>query len=237
MSTTSGEYNLYYSVAPSTSGCGSLDPGGVVSGQIAEGALISYTFTAQAGEAVAVRLVDTAGGSLVPAFSIYDPTGADVVSPAYGNDVASYFFQAPKSGTYTVVVYDDSTGYAATGPYNLYFTLAPGADAGGALTPGTVVTGQLVEGALDSYTFTAQIGDSVTIQVVNTTGGSLVPAFSIYDPSGADIVSPAYGPNGASYSFKAPKSGTYTVIVYDDSTGYASTGAYTIALTDTPAAS
>ena len=40
-------------------------------------------------------------------------------------DVASMFFAAPMSGTYTVVVYDVSSGDAATGPYNLFFTLAP----------------------------------------------------------------------------------------------------------------
>jgi hypothetical protein len=54
---------------------------------------------------------------------VYDPTGAVVVSQAYGGDVASYALTAQKGGTYTVVVYDVSSGSAATGAYDL--TLSP----------------------------------------------------------------------------------------------------------------
>jgi len=166
--TSAGAYNLYLMVAPGADACGSLTPGDVVSGQLAEGALDSYTFSAQAGQGVGIRVTDVDGTNLIPAFIVYDPVGAIVVNGAFGADVASDFIPARMSGTYTVVVYDESVGNASTGPYNLYFTLAPGANKGGALNPGDVVSGQLAEGALDSYTFSAAMGDGVALTVTAT---------------------------------------------------------------------
>ena len=234
--TAVGVYNLYVVVAPGTDACGTLVPGGVVSAQLAEGALDSYTFTAQAGQGFGIRVTDVDGGSLVPAFIVYDPTGTVVVNGANGGNVASFFLAAQKSGTYTVVVYDDSSGYASTGNYNLYFTLAPGANKGGALVPGAVVSAQLAEGALDSYTFTAQAGQGFGIRVTDVDGGSLVPAFIVYDPTGTVVVNGANGGNVASFFLAAQKSGTYTVVVYDDSSGYASTGNYNLYFTLAPGA-
>jgi hypothetical protein len=235
-STSAGAYNVYLMVAPGADACGSLSPGMVVPGQLAEGAIDSYTFAAQAGEGVGLRVTDVAGGTFTPAFIVYDPTGAVVVDGAYGANVASDFFAAQKTGTYTVVVYDDSSGYASTGPYNLYFTLAPGANAGGALSPGVVVSSQLAEGAIDSYTFAAQAGEGVGLRVTDVAGGTFTPAFIVYDPTGAVVVDRAYGANVASDFFAAQKTGTYTVVVYDDSSGYASTGPYNLYFTLAPGA-
>src|SRR5258706_11817236 len=68
---------------------GALTPGGMVASQIAKGALDSYTFAAQPGEGVILRVTDVAGGTLVPAFNVYDPTGAIVVNGGYGSAPAS----------------------------------------------------------------------------------------------------------------------------------------------------
>jgi hypothetical protein len=177
--------------------------------------LDSYTFDAQAGQRVGIRVTDLDGGSLVPAFVVYDTTGAVVVNGAAAQDVASSFIAAQKSGNYTVVVYDYSASSASTGPYNLYFTLAPGADKGGTLSPGDVVTGQLAEGALDSYTFDAAIGDPIALTVTDLSAGGLTPEFTVCDPTGAFVVDGARTATVASASFNAKSIGTYTVIVYD----------------------
>jgi len=42
--------------------------------------------------------------------------------------VAGSFFTAQKSGTYTVVVYDGSGGFASTGPYTVALTVTPPAN-------------------------------------------------------------------------------------------------------------
>lgn len=173
---------------------------------------------------------------MYPAFNIYDPTGTPIVNDAVGADVASYAIVTQKSGTYTLVVYDASAGDAATGAYNLYFTIAPGANKGGALTPGGEVSAQLAKGALDSYTFSAQIGEQVTIRVTDVASGALTPAFNIYDPTGTPIVNGAVGANVASYAITTQKTGTYTIVVYDASSGDAATGAYDLTVSPTSAA-
>jgi len=126
-----------------------------------------HTFTASQGEGVFLRLVDVEGGPLTPAFTIYGPSGAAVISASSAN-VASASFSAAVTGTYTVVVYDVSSGLSATGDYRLYFTRAPGASAGGALAPGGAAFGHLDEGAIDSYTFFAIAGDRVALQLTTS---------------------------------------------------------------------
>jgi len=181
---------------------------------------------------VFLRLVDAAGGTLVPAFAVYGPTGTAVTSASSGN-VASASFAASASGTCTVVVYDLSTGLTSTGDYRLYFTRAPGASAGGALAPGGAVTAHLEEGAIDSYTFTAGQGESVFLRVVDLDNAAMVPAFTIYGPAGGVVTNVVSG-SVASFSFAAAVAGTYTVVVYDWSSGFTATGDYELDFTRTP---
>ncbi len=231
-----GPYNLYFTRAPGADKGGALSPGGVVSGQIVEGAIDSYTFSAQAGEGVQLRVTDVSAGPLLPGFIIYDPTGA-AVGQAVGEDVAGFNLSAPASGTFTVVVFDGTNGATGTGLYKMYFTLAPGADTGGALSPGSAVSGQIDEGELDSYTFAAQVGDKVTTTVTDTSGSSpLVPTVTVYDPIGTAI-NEAQDANVASSTFTVQKSGTFTVIVGDGSNALASTGPYSLLLSVIPAGS
>ena len=229
---STGPYNLYFTLAPGADKGGALIPGDVISDRIDEGELDSYTFTAQAGEGVALRVTDITGGPLLPGFIVYDPTGA-AVDNAQGEDVAGIIFTTQVSGTFTLVVYDASDGMASTGPYNLYFTLAPGADKGGALSPGGVVSGQIAEGEIDSYTLDAQTGDKVAISVTDESGGPLVPTLIVYDPSGTTVIE-AQDPDIASATFTVATSGTFTVIVSDGSNGLASTGPYDLSFTLMP---
>jgi hypothetical protein len=229
-----GAYNLYWTVAPGADACGALTPGGDLANFLGEGALHSYTFEPQAGEGVILRVVGPGAGSMMPGLNVYDPAGASVVSDANGQDVTSTEFTTATTGTYTVVVYDVSSGYA-TGSYTVYFVLAPGADKDGSLTPGGEITGQLAEGALDSYTFTAQAGEGVFLRVVNASTGTLLPAVNVYDPSGAPVIVTS-GQEVASTEFTTAKTGTYTVVVYDASNGAASTGPYNLYFTLAPGA-
>ena len=234
--TLSAPFDLYYALAPGANeGC-ALDSGGMVTGTIDKGDLDSYTFTADAGESIVLRATDVAGGAFAPNIDVYDPSGKRAVNSGFGLDVATVTFQAPTSGTYTVVVADGSSGFAATGAYNLYFTRAPSANEGGALPSGGVVTGSIDEGDLDSYTFTANAGDSIKLRVADPAGGAFDPNFDIYDPSGARAVNTGFGLDVAAAAFRAATSGTYTVVVSDGSTGFAATGAYNLYFTRAPSA-
>jgi hypothetical protein len=232
--TSTGDYRLYFTRAPGANAGGALSPGGAVTAHLDEGAIDSYTFTAGQGESVFLRLVDLDNAAMVPAFTIYGPTGG-VVANALGGSVASFSFAAAAAGTYTVVVYDWSSGFLGTGDYKLYFTRSPGANAGGLLAPGSVTLGHLDEGEIDSYTFTANQGEGVFLRLVDAAGGTLVPAFAVYGPTGTAVTS-ASSANVASASFAAGASGTYTVVVYDLSTGLTSTGDYRLYFTRAPGA-
>lgn len=118
------------------------------------------------------------------------------------------------------------------GPLSAGFTLAPGANEGGLLAPNSVVATALDRGDLDSYTLTAIAGQRFQLSVRDA-AGPLVPAFSVYDPVGATIVSGVWAPDVATSTTTARLGGVYTVVVSDS---YSASGAYELSFT-TPAAS
>lgn len=203
---------------------GALSPGGVVAGAIEKGELDSYTLTAAQGEGVILRAVDLAGGPLWMGFSVYGPAGNLMIN-ASGAEVASWGFSAPSTGTYTVVVYDVSTGLASTGGYKLCYTKAPGTTSGGALSSGSATAGHLDKGELDSYSFAAVAGHPVQLQVTDLAAGPLWMAFAVYGPAG-NLLSTTSGATVAARTFTPTITGVYTLVVYDASTGLAATGDY-----------
>ena len=229
-----GNYRLHVATAPGANEHGLLAPGAVATGSIEKGDLDSWTFTASEGEGIQLRVTDVAGGALVPAISVYNPSGGLTASTSNG-EVAYTSFSAGMTGTYTVVVYDWSTNVASTGDYKLYFTKGPGANEHGLLTPGGVASGTIEKGDLDSFTFTVKEGEGVQLRVTDIAGGALVPAISVYNPSGGLTASTSNG-EVAYTSFSAGMTGTYTVVVYDWSTNVASTGDYNLYFTKAPGA-
>jgi hypothetical protein len=221
-----GEYRVYLTRAPGANENGSLVSGGVVAGVIDKGDLDSFTFSANVGEGVQLRLSDIAGSAFVPALSIYDPMGAHIAS-TYSADVAYYSFSAGATGTYTVIAYDWSSGAASMGSYDLYFTKAPGANEGGALTLSTVVTGTIDKGDLDSFTLSLTAGSDVSLSMSDLGAGSFVPALALYGPTGA-LLRTTYAENVATTTWGVTMSGVYTVVVYDWSSGAASSGSYSL---------
>jgi len=206
----------------------SLVNGGHVSGAISTvGGQDSYTFTATAGENVWLRIADTSNSAFYPRITLYGPTGAYIT---YDNDgsVAGFTHTATTTGTYTVVVSDDSGNY--TGNYNFYFVRVPGANEGGSLGNGSLRTDKIDLGDLDSFTFSVQAGGQVQLTVTDTSNSSFYPNITLYGPTGAYIT---YNNDGsvAGFTHTATTTGTYTVVVSDNTGSY--TGDYTLQLTGT----
>jgi large repetitive protein len=210
---------------------GDLSPGGVVLGHIDVHEQDSYTFAATVGEGIVLRVTDVAGSTFTPWFTVYGPAG-NAVTWAWGYDVAGRSFAAPSTGAYTVVLYDHSSGLAATGDYKLYYTKAPGANTGGALSPGAVALGHIDKGEIDSFTFTATVGEGIVLRVTDVAASTFTPWFTIYGPAG-NAVTWAWGYDVAGRSFAAPSTGAYTVVLYDHSSGLAATGDYQLAYAKT----
>jgi len=209
--TGEGEYTLRFVRLPGADERGLLEDSDVESDEIELGDLDSYTFVAEPGENIRLRVTDDDGGSFIPTIEVFDPDGTRVAS-AFGDAVAASAVVAAKSGTYTALISD----YRATGvgAYTLYFVHVPGANEGGALAASDVVSEQIDLGDLDTYTFQAAPGENIRLRVSDESGNDFVPTIEIFDPDGTRVAS-AFGAVVAASSLVAAKSGTYTVLVSD----------------------
>jgi lysophospholipase L1-like esterase len=109
----------------------------------------------------------------------------------------------------------------------LYFVHAPGANEGGVLPNGGVVPGTIEVGDLDSYTFTATVGESVQLRVADLSNNTFYPIITLYGPSG-NYITYGTGPTVGAINYTATVSGASTVVVADNSSGYAATGNYNL---------
>lgn len=176
----------------------------------------TYTFTVNAGETIQIRMADTSvTGDLRPYLALYSPSGAYIAqgTGAFFDPVAGFSYTASETGTYRVVAADYYS--ANTGSYNLYFARMPGANEHGALVNNGVYAGQIDLGDLDTYTFVANAGDTVQVQMTDTSvTGELTPILNLYSPSGEPIAlgGSSYGDPVASFTYIAAETGTYTVL-------------------------
>ncbi len=229
-----GSYEIFYARAPGANEGGLLPNGGSVTGTIRRGDLDSFTFAAQAGQSFHLRLADLGATALRPMFTVHDPSGA-VVAGDNAPSVASVVATAQANGTYTVILGDGNTNPAATGSYRLYYALAPGANQGGALPNGSSVTGRIDLGDLDTFTFAAVAGETVSLRLADLGRGALRPTLTLYDASGASVG----GDNAvtvAAITRTAPSTGTYTVVVRDGNTEPTGTGDYELHFVRVPGA-
>lgn len=229
-----GDYDLHFVQALGPSEGGTLLNDGVVSGSFTHGDLDSYSFSANAGDLVMLRVADVDDTALWPGIIVFDPTGAHPEPPTHGTDTAVSQFTATKSGVYTVVVFDNSTAHAAVADYDLYFARAPGANEGGALSAGQPVEGSIDHGDLDSYTFTTVAGMEVVVTATELGDTTFWPGLTVQYPNGQ--TTSTQGTSQATKTFLAPVSGTYTVIVYDASTSHDGTSSYSLGFTAAPKA-
>lgn len=239
-----GNYDLYFAKAPGASDNGVLQNGRRTSSEIDLGDIDSYRFNANAGETVYLRAADTDSTEFVsspftPAVLLLSPTGA-LITSATGALVADVSRALTQTGTYTVLVMDESFGEDATGNYDLYFARAPGANNNGFLQNGEVASGEIDLGDIDSYRFSANAGETVYLRAADTDSTQFVssdftPAVLLLSPSGSLITS-ATGSLVADVSRTLTETGTYTVLLVDESSGEDATGSYNLYYAKAPGA-
>jgi putative transposon-encoded protein len=107
-------------------------------------------------------------------------------------------------------------------------------DEGGPLTNGALHTGEIVQGDLDVWTFTAGPGAKITLNVTQTSEtDDFQPWIRLWSPTGASLGSTS-GANGATLSnVVAPVAGTYLVLVSSFDSGVDGTGTYSLTSTQT----
>ena len=199
----------------------------------------SYTFAANAGDSINLRL-----GS--PGFAgnleLYGPNGALLVDAGDNNTDQAIAYMATNSGTFTVLVSSFYGGFytGGTGAYVLNLSqipepfIVPVGDGGGTLTNGANATGTITLARQDLWSFTANKGDSINLRL-GTFGfpGNL----ELYGPSGALLVDAGDNdPDELIEDYVAKTNGTFTVLVSADFGGgiEGGTGTYALNLAQMP---
>ncbi|HXJ59590.1 MAG TPA: hypothetical protein VNU68_23340, partial [Verrucomicrobiae bacterium] len=225
-----------------------LAQGTLTSGEMAHGDISAaneidtWTFTANAGESLIVRMGEMiAGSSLSPWVRLMGPNGV-LLSQATSAAAAEASFRATNSGTFTVLVGDGNASHLGTGPYRLTLarsgvaaSVASG-DEGGSLTNGLLQTGFIDVGDLDLWTFTANAGDNFAVRVAESvSGSSLGPWIRLYSPDGVLLDQDATAV-GVEAAFRATNSGLFLVVIGDGNIGLVGSGPYRITLAKTGSA-
>lgn len=222
--------------------------GAIANGAMATGAIFpagdvdAWTFEANAGDAIVVRMGQTGLPGVVSLqVKVVAPGGATLGSYSSTSD-AEVAVAASVTGTYSIVVSDDSDPGVETCGYRLTLAktgtsvVVSSGDEGGPMTNGVLHTGFLDRGDLDVYTVDANAGDVVIARMGETTAGSaLWPWLRIFGPPGTTTYSNNAGPGATEVATVASVTGTYLVLAAHYQLGDWSAGSYRLTLAKTGA--
>ena len=212
-----GTYQLHYFnasgdfIVPDFDDGGPMTNGGNCDGIIYLGDLDPWTFTANAGDNILLRL-GSAGFN--GQFLLYGPDGALLQTAANANKTDwAVAYTATNSGTFTVLVHGYNLG--GTGSYRLHYFKVPGNfivpmfDDGGVMINGANYTGTIDLGDMDPWAFTACTGDTISLHL-NTTNFN--GRLQLYGANGA-LLQTAQNSKALSLTYTATNCGTFVALV------------------------
>ena len=207
------------------------------------GDIDAWTFTANAGESIVVRMGEVTSSTLTPQLRLYGPDGVllDSISSGVFVAAAEVSARATNSGTFMVVAGDFTSGWTGTGNYRISLAKTGSApvispnDEGGPMVNGTTYLATIDTGDIDAWTFTANAGESIVVRMGETASATLTPQLRLYGPDGVLLDSVAAGA-AAEVSARATISGTFLVVAGDLTAGWTGTGNYRISLAKTGSA-
>ncbi len=177
----------------------------------------TYTFSANAGEAVIFAAAGTSGGVCAKA-DLYDPSDAPIGGNIFCNG-ASNSISLQTTGVYTIRVYD--SGLNDIGAYDLSLQFATGRCGTPTACGQTKSKTTVSKAQLETYTFSSNAGESVIFAA--TSPGALCAKADLYSPTGVLVQGNIFC-DGSSNSIQLSTAGTYTILVYDS--GLNDTGSY-----------
>ncbi|MEM9662202.1 MAG: GC-type dockerin domain-anchored protein [Planctomycetota bacterium] len=211
-----------------------LPSGTTITREVGLGDIDTFTINAQAGDDIRLAIAEAGGSSnFSPAVNIYAPNGDRVTGTwdTFGFDLTAA--NVPVTGTYTIVVQDNSG--SQSGDYTLT-ALVPDdvVDTNDvALASGMTVTDTVNLGDIDTFTIAANAGDDIRLAIAEAGGSSsFSPAVNIYAPNG-DRVTGTWDTFGFDLTAaNVPVSGTYTIVVQDNSGTQSGDYAMTVVVPD-----
>lgn len=212
---------------------GSLTNGANQQGVINVGDLDLWTVSANAGDRLTVQLGELTGGaSFTPMIEIFGPDGAQLAIGS-GSTAARASVQAQAAGTYVILVSDSALTGAGT--YEMHLAQMPGTfvvpegDEGGTLATGVDTDGTIGMGDLDLWTFNADAGERIVLQITELTGGvNFAPRIELFGP-GSETKATAQNASAATIDSAMETGGTYGLLVSDANQN--GTGTYRLRLT------
>jgi hypothetical protein len=194
---------------------GALINGAAHSATNALGDIDLWTFTANAGDRVALRV---GASTFRPSLTVYDPDGL-LINTAGGVSAsrdANIFLTATNAGAYTVIM--ESFYHSFAGPYTLHLARFPGAfvvspgDQGGALTGGASQDGVIELGDQDVWQFAVCRDENIRLQCRKLTATNFNPRLQLFGRNGALLATATHSTNVV-LAFTATNSGIYTVLI------------------------
>lgn len=178
-----------------------VDPPGQVEGRISEVAFReAWTFTAQQGDAVSLRVVPDSRATLAPHLTLYAPDGHALVrvESASGEEARLDVYRLPESGVYTVAV---SRRLGATGGTEGRFRLEIALDPAPNIATRLLRYGQIGRSwinntaPLEHWIFEGEEGDVIEARL-EVLSGTLDPLLRLYGPDDALIAASEQGDDG-----------------------------------------
>jgi hypothetical protein len=187
--------------------------------------LKAFTFDANTGDRVRIRMLDTSSSVFSPIFWLYRPDGTEVCY-AIGDPAANTNCLLDSTGTFTILAGDNSGLY--TGSFNLFLERLNNP---GLPTPinfnQTLSSSITIRPELKAFTFNGNTGDRVQISMEDTSNSVFSPIFWLYRPDGTEVCY-AIGDPVANTSCTLDSTGTYTILAGDNSGVY--TGSFNLLL-------
>ncbi len=184
----------------------------------------NYTFSANAGDTVLIRISELSGINFDPEVRLYSPSGIEL-SSAWSYAVTELSYNLPQNGVYKVSVCDHEE--VDTGTYCIYIQRVN--------NPGSATSikfGEIMYGSIDlpceanSYNFSASDGDAVLIKIGKSSGTNFAHEIRLYSPTGTEIARDWDSTTSSEIYYALPQNGIYTILVCDYSSLYS--GAYYI---------
>jgi hypothetical protein len=238
----SGDYRLTLAktgdpvtVSPEDNG-GLLVNGAMHNGTISTGDLDLWTFTANNGDNLIVRMGQiTDTNTFWTSLRLYGPDGV-LLRSSVSDLTAEVSMRATNSGTFVVVVGDGNGGLFGSGDYRLTLATTGGSvavsagDDGGPLANGLTHTGSILTGDLDVWTLTANNGDTLVVRIGQITDtNTFLPSMRLFGPDGV-LIRSSVGDLATEVSMRTTNSGRFIVVVGDGNGGLFGSGDYRLTL-------
>ena len=208
-------------------------------GTISTGDLDVWTFNANSGDAIVVRIGEiTDTNTFTPWIRLYGPNGK-LLDSGFGALAGEVEVTATNTGTFIIVASDGNGTRSGSGDYRLTLAktgdpvVTSAGDNGGPMTNGVMHLGTISTGDLDLWTVNANSGDSIVVRIGKITDiNTFTPWIRLYGPNGK-LLDSGFGSLAGEVAVTATNSGTFIIVASDGNGTRSGSGDYRLTLVKT----